>query len=161
MVEKSLAEPLRALLQPALEKLGLELVGIAWHPRPDSSVLRITVDRPGGVTLEECGRASQVASLLLDRHDSLFPGAYLLEVSSPGAEHSLETESDFTRALGRRVRLELEQDDPELHQVVEGKLLALGPAALDLEVRRVRGGRARSVQVERRRIRSARVVVDI
>lgn len=159
MVERSPEVTARQLLQPAVERLGLELLELAWQGAPGRGVLRLTVDRPGGVTVEECGRASEVASLLLDRHPELFPGPYALEVSSPGAERELRREEDFTASLGRRVRLRLEA--PEGEQVLEGRLLEVGPASLLLELRRPRSGRRLPQEVQRARVLEARVVVDI
>lgn len=150
---------MRELIQPVIQQLGLQLLDVSWHPGRGRSVLRLTVDRRGGVTIDECGRASEAASGLLDRREDLLPGPYALEVSSPGAERSLQSEQDFATALGRRVRLTLNQGPTQT--VVEGKLVALGPDELDLEVRRTRGGRLRAWRVDRGAVDQAQIVVDL
>jgi ribosome maturation factor RimP len=147
------------LLEPVVRQLGLQLLDVSWHPGKGRAVLRLTVDRPGGVTVDECSQLSVAASALLDRREEWLPGPYALEVSSPGAERSLTSERDFATALGRRVRLTLQEGESQT--VIEGKLVGLGPDELDLEVRRTRGGRLRAWRVERRRVAQAQVVVDI
>jgi len=159
VVQASPAELVRDSLPPALDELGLQLVDVSWHPGKGRAVLRVTVDRPGGVTIDECGQASEALSALLDRLENVLPGPYSLEVSSPGAERDLETEQDFAASLGRRVRLTLVDGDSQT--VVEGRLIALSPDELDLEVRRTRGGRLREWRVSRRTVAAARVVVDL
>ncbi len=152
-------EQVRHLVEPALRQLGLQLLGVAWQPQPLPATLRLTVDRPGGVTVDECGQASEAASALLDRHQEMLPGAYSLEVSSPGAERPLRAEMDFSAALGRRVRLALRQGEVETR--IEGRLCAVAPGELEVELRRVRGGKLRRLRVERAQLQSAEVVVDL
>lgn len=149
----------KELLEPVINQLGLQLLDVSWHPAKGRAVLRVTVDRSGGVTVDECGQASEALSALLDRREELLPGPYALEVSSPGAERTLASEEDFATALGRRVRLTLQ--DGESLTVVEGRLVALGPEELDLEVRHTKGGRLRSWRVNRQAVAAARVVVDL
>lgn len=159
MVQASPAEVVRDLLEPVIIQLGLQLEDVSWLPGKGRAILRVTVDRPGGITIDECGQASEALSALLDRREELLPGPYALEVSSPGAERTLATEEDFATALGRRVRLTLQEG--ESVTVVEGRLVALGPEELDLEVRRTKGGRLRSWRVSRQAVAAARVVVDL
>lgn len=149
----------RELLEPVINDLGLQLDDVSWHPGKGRATLRVTLDRPGGITIDECGQASEALSIVLDRREELLPGPYSLEVSSPGAERALASDEDFTTALGRRIRLTLQ--DGESQTVLEGRLVALGPDELDLEVRRAKGGRLRAWRVSRQAIAAARVVVDI
>jgi ribosome maturation factor RimP len=159
VVQATPSELVRDLLEPVVTQLGLQLVDVSWHSGKGRAVLRVTVDRPGGVTIDECGQASEAASALLDRREELLPGPYALEVSSPGAERDLESEEDFFSALGRKIRLTLQEG--ESLTVVEGRLVALGPEELDLEVRRRKGARLRSWRVSRGSVAAARIVVDL
>ncbi|MGC1184378.1 MAG: ribosome maturation factor RimP [Candidatus Dormiibacterota bacterium] len=159
MVQASPSELVRGLIAPVVEQLGLQLVDVSWHPGKGRAVLRVTVDRPGGITIDECGQASEAVSALLDYREELLPGPYALEVSSPGAERDLDPEQDFATALGRKVRLTLREG--ESMTVVEGRLVALGPDELDLEVRRGKGGRLRAWRVSRGSVAAARIVVDL
>ncbi|HCZ49656.1 MAG TPA: ribosome maturation factor RimP, partial [Gammaproteobacteria bacterium] len=98
----SLSERLREMLAPALEKLGYELVQVDYVAtrRP---VLRLYIDTPKGVTLDDCQQVSQYVSGVLDVEDPL-PGAYTLEVSSPGLDRPLVTADHFRRFIGCDVR---------------------------------------------------------
>lgn len=93
------------LLEPLLLSQGLELVETQLlRPRGGRSTLRIFLDRPGGITLEEITRISRVAGELLEVHD-LIPESYNLEVSSPGLTRPLKKPADYRRAVGRLVRI--------------------------------------------------------
>ncbi len=92
------SDRVRALVEPPLAASGLELVDVEHQ----ASVLRITVDRPGGVDLDTISTASRLVSDELDRHD-VVPGRYVLEVSSPGVERPLRTPDHFRRFIGTKV----------------------------------------------------------
>ncbi len=147
------------LLRPVVEGLGLQLLDLTWVPQRGAAILRLTVDRPGGVTLDECGAASEAVSLLLDRREELLPAHYYLEVSSPGAERFLASEEDFRQALGRKVRLVIGAGETET--VLEGRLVAVASDTLSVEGRRPRSPKPITWEVERAQLRSARVLVDV
>jgi ribosome maturation factor RimP len=159
VIQASPEELVRELLQPAIEQLGMELLQVSWHPSKGRAVLRLTVDRPGGITIDECGQASDAASALLDGREELVPGPYSREVSSPGAERPLRSDEDYAAALGRRVQLTLR--DGEAQTVLEGKLVSVGSGELEIEARRNRSGRLHSFRVSRDAVAAARVVVDV
>lgn len=100
----NLEERLRSLLLPLVEGEGLELVDLVFRREGRGWVLRIYIDKPGGVTLEDCQRISEQAGDILDVED-LIDHPYRLEVSSPGLDRPLRTDSDFLRFLGRKVRI--------------------------------------------------------
>src|SRR5690348_7315317 len=95
-------ETLLKLLEPAIEALGYELVELEFPPQ----LLRIYIDREGGVTVDDCEAVSRQVSAVLDVEDPI-PGAYTLEVSSPGLDRPLRKEADFVRFAGEQVKLEL------------------------------------------------------
>ncbi len=97
---------LRQVLGPVIEGLGYELVGIEFHPNSVNALLRIYIDREGGITLDDCQAVSQQASSVLDVADPI-PGHYTLEVSSPGLDRPLFEAAHFERFAGQRVRLQL------------------------------------------------------
>jgi ribosome maturation factor RimP len=102
---EELKDRLQNLLEPLAEGQGLELVDLELHrARRGRTTLRIFLDRPGGVTLDEITRFSRVAGELLDVHD-LIPESYNLEVSSPGLTRELKKPRDYERYAGRLVRL--------------------------------------------------------
>ncbi len=105
-VENSLAEHLRSLVEPVAGELGLDLVDLVWNRQGTGGVLKIFVDRRGGVSLGECEKLSRRLDPLLDAED-LFQGRYNLQVSSPGLDRPLRHAADFERAVGERVRFRL------------------------------------------------------
>lgn len=95
---------LTELLGPAVEALGCELVGIEYLPSGKHSVLRLYIDKPEGVTLDDCQSVSHQVSGILDVEDPI-AGQYTLEVSSPGLDRLLFTAKDFERFAGHRVTI--------------------------------------------------------
>lgn len=95
---------LRDLLEPAVTALGCELVGIEYHPSGRHSLLRVYIDRPEGVTVDDCSAVSYQVSGLLDVEDPI-PGHYTLEVSSPGLDRPLFQARDFERFAGQQVKI--------------------------------------------------------
>jgi len=86
-----------------VELIDLEIKGTGPY-----SILRIYVDRPGGITLDECARLSSKLSDFLDVED-LIPYRYTLEVSSPGLDRPLTSEKDFSRKIGEKVKIFLKE----------------------------------------------------
>ncbi len=99
-------EILLKLLEPAAEALGYELVELEFHPQGRGGLLRIFIDRTGGVTVDDCEKVSRQVSSVLDVEDPI-PGAYTLEVSSPGLDRPLRKETDYVRFAGEQAKLEL------------------------------------------------------
>ena len=98
-------ERLIALLEPAVTAMGFELADLDVH-LGRRGLLRLFVDRDGGVTLDDCQQVSQQIGAFLDVEDPL-PGSYVLEVSSPGFDRRLRTLRHFERFTGEQVRVEL------------------------------------------------------
>jgi ribosome maturation factor RimP len=105
MAKEDIRTRVAELIQPYLTSQGAELVELAYaRPRRGRGILRLYVDRPGGITLAELSRISRVVGDLLDVHDFI-PGSYNLEVSSPGLTRALKKPEDYQRYVGRLVRL--------------------------------------------------------
>ncbi len=102
----ALRERLVGLVEPLLAQLGYELVDLEYAPARGRGALRIFIDKPEGVGLGDCERASREVSALLDVEDPI-PTAYTLEMSSPGEDRVLRTRAHFDRFLGSRVFVEL------------------------------------------------------
>ncbi len=124
---------LNELLEPFLTAQGLELVDTELlRPRRGRSTLRLFLDRPGGITLEEITRVSRVAGELLEVHD-LIPESYNLEVSSPGLNRALKKPADYRRYVGRLVRVTTRTliNGRQVHQ---GLLKGVAQEGISLEV---------------------------
>ena len=96
-------EQLIELLEPEIEALGYELAELEVSLGHGHGVLRLFIDRPEGITLEDCERVSHQVSGLLDVADPI-PGDYNLEVSSPGADRKLVNPEHFDRYAGSMVK---------------------------------------------------------
>ena len=96
------------VVSPILWALGLELIDIVCVGQGPRSVVRVYIDKPGGVTVEDCGRAHLAIGPALDVADP-FPHAYTLEVSSPGLDRAFKRIQDYRRALGKQVSVKLKQ----------------------------------------------------
>lgn len=101
---EGIEDRIRELARPVAEGFGLELVDVAYTSEYGRRVLRVYIDKPGGVTLEDCERVSRELGAVLDVEDPI-PQSYNLEVSSPGLDRPLKTEADFARFAGKRARI--------------------------------------------------------
>lgn len=101
---EQIAEKARSIAEPLCEDLGIEVVDVEYTMERGNWVLRIYIDRPGGVTLDDCARVSRELGTLLDVED-IVPQSYSLEVSSPGLDRPLKREKDFLKAVGKKVRI--------------------------------------------------------
>jgi ribosome maturation factor RimP len=115
------ADRIRCLLEPSVTGLGYELIGVELQGRGAGAVLRLYIDAPDGVTVDDCARVSHQVSGVLDVEDPI-RGPFTLEVSSPGFERPLFTPEHFERFAGERVKVKL--DLPvDGHRSVTGTLL--------------------------------------
>jgi ribosome maturation factor RimP len=93
-VSKVAVEKLEGLVADLLKSEGLELTDLAFRKEARGWVLRIFMDKPGGVTLDDCTEISRQLGDQIEVED-LIPHSYTLEVSSPGLERPLKKEKDF------------------------------------------------------------------
>ena len=128
----SSTDALQALLEPVLASSGVELDDLELA----SGVVRVTVDRPGGVDLDTISDLTYTISGILDEHDP-FPGrSYALEVSSPGLERRLRTPAQFRRAVGSPVSVRTVAGS-EGDRRVQGPLVAADDDGIDVGGRRI------------------------
>lgn len=90
-------------LEPELQGQGYELVEIEYGQHGARQILRVFVDKEGGVTLDDCAAVSQLLNLLLDT-TNLIKGRYVLEVSSPGFDRPIRKLRDFERFTGEKIK---------------------------------------------------------
>ena len=95
---------IRSLLEPSVAALGYELVAVELIGSGADRTLRIYIDGPQGITVEDCAKVSRQASAVLDVEDPI-SGSYLLEVSSPGLDRPLVRVEDFQRFTGSLVKV--------------------------------------------------------
>jgi len=106
-------QELQAMLEPAINVLGCELVGIEFIPQGKRSLLRIYIDRESGVTVDDCSDVSHQVSAILDVEDPIREH-YTLEVSSPGLDRMLFKLEHFEQFTGSLAKI-------HLHMAYEGR----------------------------------------
>lgn len=106
MSKTRIADIVESLAMPIVEEAGCELVDVEYVKEGGSWFLRVYIDKPGGVTLDDCERVSRPLSDIIDEKDPI-PNAYYLEVSSPGLERSLKKPRDYEKAVGSMVEIKL------------------------------------------------------
>ena len=105
MAKKELYEQkTEALLLPMMEEHHFELVDVEFVKEAGTWFLRAYIDKPGGITIDDCELISRALSDQLDK-DDFIEEAYILEVSSPGLGRPLKKEKDFARSLGQEVEV--------------------------------------------------------
>lgn len=92
------------LLEPIVSALGFELVDVEYVKEGGTWYLRAYIDKPGGITVDDCEAVSRQFSDILDEKDYI-PDSYVFEVSSPGLGRPLKKEKDFKRSLGEEVEI--------------------------------------------------------
>ncbi len=108
---------------PVVEELGLELVEIEFRRESGGWILRLFIDREGGVNVDDCASVSREVSAYLEVEE-IINHAYKLEVSSPGLERPLKKDEDFIRFTGRKARIKL-KDPVDGQRVFIGQLEAV------------------------------------
>ena len=97
-------EKIRQLIEPVIESEGMEVVDLECLKMKFRWLVRIYIDKDGGVTIDDCSEISKQAGDILDVYDVL-PGSYTLEVSSPGLDRPLTRDKDFIKYRGSAVRI--------------------------------------------------------
>jgi ribosome maturation factor RimP len=140
-IQTAVVEHVRAIAEPLCLSLGLELVDLEYVREGPRWVLRVFVDRAGGVALEDCSNLSNALGVALDvEEESLGPllgdHGYSLEVSSPGLERPLKKPTDFQRFAGQQVKVKTYAPlpgDPSGRKSFVGTLVGLSGEDVALE----------------------------
>ena len=118
MAEDRVITAVRNFVGPVMDDMGLELVEVQFRRESGGWILRLFIDREGGVTVDDCASVSRQVSSHLEVEDCI-DHAYSLEVSSPGLERPLKRKEDFIRFSGRKARVKLKEP-------VDGQRVFLG-----------------------------------
>jgi ribosome maturation factor RimP len=118
VTEEIPVEQLQRFVKPILQSLGFELVDLAYVGHGPKGILRVFIEKEGGITLEDCAEASRYISHALDVEDPI-AHPYHLEVSSPGLDRPLKKLEEFDRYRGRKVKI-------KTHQPIEGQKVFRG-----------------------------------
>jgi ribosome maturation factor RimP len=126
------AEEVSHLIEPVLDELDLELVDVEYVTERGRPILRVTIDKPGGIIVDDCAAVSREIGDLIEINDTL-SGKYVLEVSSPGLNRRLKKEKDFVQAVGKKVRLKTVSPIDKKRNF-EGKLLSFEEGTLLMDL---------------------------
>jgi ribosome maturation factor RimP len=119
-------------LEPVVEAAGFELVELEFAQGKGGGILRLFIDKPGGVSVDDCADISRAVSETLESQDSI-PGRYTLEVSSPGFDRVLRKKAHFERFIGELVFVELKLPQDGRRRW-SGRLASLAGEAIMLTV---------------------------
>ncbi len=132
MLSKEVVDRVKTLVEPILSSEGMELVDVEYRRESRGWILRLFIDKEGGVTLDDCSRVSQEVGRNLDVED-LITTPYNLEVSSPGLNRSLKTVRDFMRYRNRRIMVKT-FEPVDNRRRFKGKLLGLVEDQIEMEI---------------------------
>jgi ribosome maturation factor RimP len=128
MVQVNIVDKIERLALPLITSLGLELVEIEFTPEGRQMVLRVFIDKEGGIMLDDCAAVSKELSALLDVED-IIPGKFTLEVSSPGLNRPLKSHDDYERYSGKLIKIKTftptADDAGNLRKTFLGKLVGV------------------------------------
>ena len=151
-MSKKVAARVAEMVLPLTGELNLELVDVEYTKEAGRYYLRVFIDKPGGVTLDDCQALSERLDVLLDAADPI-PNPYFLEVSSPGIERPLKKAGDFVRFAGREARVKTFAPVGGRRQF-KGRILGAAGEEVQLEVE------GRTVTLRLDNISSARLAYD-
>ncbi|QCZ93261.1 ribosome maturation factor RimP [Salinimonas iocasae] len=127
-----LEDKLTEMLEPAVEALGFELVGVEFVRAGKHSILRVFIDHENGITVDDCADVSYQVSAILDVEDPIST-EYNLEVSSPGMDRPLFKEKHFQQAVGEVVQIRLAMP-MENRRNFKGQLISCENGTVSIEV---------------------------
>lgn len=159
-------DKIREIAERVAHMHGVELVEADLRGGGKARMLRVTVDKPAGVTHEDCANVSRDLSTVLDVEDAVPGGPYTLEVSSPGLDRKLLKPEDYTRFAGSRVKLTT-REPVNGNRHFEGRLEGISDGTLTLETitaKKPKPGHAHSgqkVQIELGNVEKANLVPEI
>ncbi|NCC83851.1 MAG: ribosome maturation factor RimP [Clostridia bacterium] len=108
MANPSVAERVRELAEPVAAEQGCELLEVKFLKEASRWILRLVIDKRGGIFIEDCENVSRAVDPLIDERVEI-PQAYYLEVQSPGLDRPLKTQADFQRYIGHELELSFYQ----------------------------------------------------
>ncbi|MBZ5648458.1 MAG: ribosome maturation factor RimP [Acidobacteriia bacterium] len=162
-------EHVRAIVERVAVSSGLEVVDVEFRGGGKARMLRIFIDKPGGVTHQDCESVSREVGTILDVEDAVPGGSYTLEVSSPGLDRRLTKAADYERFTGSRVKLQT-REPIDGNRFFEGRLESFREGKLTVAVepgRKERRGQPRAavphkqVEIELANVEKANLVPEI
>jgi ribosome maturation factor RimP len=152
-------DKVREIAERVAASHGLEVVEVELRGGGKARMLRIVIDKPAGVTHEDCANVSRELGTILDVEDAVPGGQYLLEVSSPGLDRKLRHAADYERFSGSLVKLQT-REPVEGNRHLEGRLQEVHDGRIVLELKAKKKQPAARVEVEMANIEKANLVPE-
>ncbi|MBL7155762.1 MAG: ribosome maturation factor RimP [Candidatus Omnitrophica bacterium] len=143
---------IKELVDPIAEERGYFIIDTTYKREGGKMVLRVLLDKEGGITMDECADINNTLSEFLDKENIIEEGC-IVEVSSPGLDRKLETDRDFVWAVGKRIKVTTYEPVTD-KKVFIGTLLGLGEDNIVIDEEGV------SAEIPREKIASAKLEVD-
>jgi ribosome maturation factor RimP len=159
-------ELVRGIAARVAASAGLEVVEVELRGGGKSRMLRVFLDKPGGVTHEDCANFSREFGTILDVEDVVPGGAYVLEVSSPGLDRKLNRPADYERFTGHRIKL-MTREPVNGNRHFEGRLESFHEGRLTLDLSEARrkhrqaDGAQQKLEIELANVEKANLVPEI
>ena len=123
---------IQLIVEPMLAEKGVELVELTARPQGRQVLVRLLVDKPGGITLAQCAGLNHHIGQALEQAN-VIEESYTVEVSSPGLDRPLASKRDYERSVGEAVQLDVKIEEGR-YRPMEGVLLAVQPEAVVLQL---------------------------
>jgi len=143
---------IRDMIQAQVEDDGFELLHVEMRSAGGAPILRIYIDSPNGITIDDCAQTSRKIAVLLDVEDPV-AGKYTLEVSSPGIERPLFSEHDYVKFMGKEIRLTT-KNKIENRRKFKGNIQSFDDGVLELLCE------GRLIRIDYEEIKKANLVYD-
>jgi ribosome maturation factor RimP len=131
-----IVESVRSIADPIVRALALNLIDVECVGQGSRTVLRVFIDKPGGVSLDDCEQVHHSLGHALDVHDPI-PHSYTLEVSSPGLDRAFKRRADYEQAIGKTINVKLRAPHEGRWRLV-GLLMSLDDEGMALQVQQQR-----------------------
>lgn len=154
----NIVEIVAEIAKPIADEKGFRVVDIEYIKEGKNWFLRIYIDKPGGVDLNDCAEFNELVSQELDAIEpDPIPYAYYLEVSSPGAERPLKTAEDLEAAIERYIHVSL-FEPVEKANVYDGFLRKIDDEKIVMEVKEK--NKTKEIKIDRQNISKARLAIE-
>ncbi|MDY6861403.1 MAG: ribosome maturation factor RimP [Thermodesulfobacteriota bacterium] len=125
-------EDIRRVAEPAIEALGMELIKVEIATKHKGRILRLYIDKEGGINLDDCVTISRQINPMLDV-ENILKGSYTIEVSSPGLDRPLTREKDFIKYKGESIKIET-KESIENRKNFQGEIVDIKDKILVLKI---------------------------
>jgi ribosome maturation factor RimP len=119
----TVSERIKDLIKPSVEALGFDLWGLQYLPQGNKTILRVYIESPNGITVDDCAKVSRQISSILDVENPI-NNTYTLEVSSPGLERFLYELDQYKLYIGKEIKVKLHEAIDQ-RRIIVGTLVAV------------------------------------